>query len=425
MHKDTLIILGAGMLQVPVIKEAKRLGYQVLATDRNPKAVAFPLADIRVLASTRDVAETVAAAKEWAKKERIVGVLACAIDVEVTQAAVAKALGLPSVSEEAAYACNNKVRMRELFAKAGIPGPRFRHVHSVAEAEDFIREVGLPIIVKAIDNSGSRGARKIATKTEHALLSQAIEEAKENSTTKTALLEEFLVGEEQSVETIVDQNGKIHRCNIVDRPFVRDPFPIELGHINPTHLSPEEQEAIYTMVERGTRALGITIGAAKADTILTKRGPIILEMTARLSGGFHSGYTSPLAYGTNDSKAVIDLAVGKPLDPRDVTPKFHHTAISLSLFPKPGRVTRIRGIEETKAIPGVAEVILLVKEGDVIEPYENCVDRVCYVIVSADDRQEAFTTIRRALSTLQIEMEPTGAVDRDAVGIKIPREIFV
>lgn len=422
--QDTLIVLGAGMLQVPVITEAKRLGYRVAATDRNPEAIAFPLADIKLVVSTKDISASVEAARELAQREHVVGVLACAIDVEVTQAAMTHAFGLPGVSREAAYVCNNKVKMRERFEQAGIPGPRYRHVMSVADIRAFIDEVGLPVIIKAIDNSGSRGARKIATPGDLAVLDQALAEAQENSTDRTALVEEFLVGEEQSVETIVD-DGTIYRCNIVDRPFVRDPFLIELGHINPTHLSPAEQEALYAMVERGTRALGITIGAAKADTIWTKRGPLIIEMTARLSGGFHSSYTSPLAYGTNDIKAVIDLAVGKHVDPVDVTPKVHRTAVCQSVFPKPGRVVAIRGLEETEALPGVAKVVMLVKEGDVIEPYENCVRRVCYMIASADERAEAFATIKRALSTLQIVTESAGEDDRKAAGISIPDSIFV
>lgn len=425
MKQEAIIILGAGMMQVPVIKEAKRLEYRVIATDNNPDAVAFPLADAKLLVSTKDIDANVSAAKDIAKKENVVGVLACAIDVEVTQASVAEALGLPSVSLVGALNCNNKVRMREIFEREGIPGPRYRQVKTVAEATAFIREIGFPVIVKAIDNSASRGTRKIANEADLQVLPQALHDAMENSTTRTALVEEFVVGEEQSVETIVDENGNIHRCNIVDRPFVREPFLIELGHISPTKVSAQDQEALYKMVERGTRALGINLGAAKADTIMTKRGPIILEMTARLSGGFHSGYTSPLAYGTNDIKAVIDLAVGKKLDPVDVTPKFHRTAINQSVFPKPGRVTKIRGLEETKNIPGVAEVLLLVKKGDIIAPYESNVNRVCYIIVSADERKECFEILRKAMKTLMIETEPTGDIDRDAPGIPIPDSIFV
>lgn len=408
---QAIIIVGAGLLQVPAIQIAKEMGLKVIATDRNPQAPGFAYADFPVILDIRDVSGHIETAKEYSRKLSIAAVFTEGADVEVTVAATARALGLPGVSPEAAYACNNKVRMREIFQEHGIPGPRFREVRDLAEAEEAVRAIGLPVMIKAVDNCGSRGAKKVERREE---LPRALENAKCFSSTGTALLEEYLRGPEQSVETLV-YRGVHYHLNIVDRPFGFDPYPIELGHINPTDLPFPVQDQMFDLVERGAKALGIDFGAAKGDMMLTDRGPIILEMTARLSGGFDCQYTSPLAHGVNYIKAAIDIALGKELDLDNITPKFYRTAVSLSPFPPPGHIVGIYGVEEARRIRGVRHIIFRMSEGDVIPPYTSCVDRVCFVIAVGETRQEAWESAQRALEVIRIDTEPIPeSRDRDA-----------
>ena len=228
--------------------------------------------------------------------------------------------------------CNDKVAFRRRYTEAGLPGPRFGTASDGAQARALVEEIGLPVIVKPRDNSGSRGTVRVDAADD---LAAAVAEAARFSSDGVALIEQFLTGPEQSVETIV-ADGRHWRCNIVDRPFAYAPFAIEIGHDNPTMLSADQQEQLYALTERAARAVGIELGAAKADTMWTSEGPVILEMTARLSGGFHCQYTSPLAYGTNDIKAAMDLALGRTLDPDDLTPRWQRHALCRALFPSPG-----------------------------------------------------------------------------------------
>ena len=403
---STVLIVGAGLLQVPAIEIAQRLGYRVTVTDRDPQAAAFAIADDHVVLDTKDVDGHVRLARELAASGELAAVFTEGADVEVTVAEAARAAGLPGVDPRAARIVNDKAAFRRCCADAGLPGPRFREVESAAEARAAVRDVvGLPAIVKALDNSGSRGATKVVTQD---AVDDAFEEALRWSGTGTVLVEECLSGPEQSVETIV-ADGVHHRCNIVDRPFAFDPYPIEIGHDNPTVLGAAEQEEIYALVEASARAAGIDMGAAKADTMWTARGPVVLEMTARLSGGFHCQYTSPLAFGTNDIKAALDLALGRPLDLADVTPRWQRVAICRSLFPAPGRIASVGGVEEALAIPGVEHVLFRMEVGDTIPEYRTCVDRPGFVITCADAREEAHAALDAALATIAIETEPAPA----------------
>lgn len=406
--EQTVLLVGAGLLQVPAIDVIHELGLRVCATDRDLAAAAFALCDETVVMDTKDVAGHVELARRLAARGDLAAVFTEGADVEVTVAQAAAAAGLPGCATRAAAICADKAQFRRVCAAAGLPGPRFREVDNLADARRALREVGLPAIAKPPDNSASRGATKLATEGE---LEDAFAEALRWSGSGSALIEECLSGPEQSVETIVDQDGRQWRCNVVDRPFASHPYPIELGHDNPTVLDEAQQDALYELVERSTRAVGIDLGAAKADTMWTARGPVVLEMTARLSGGFHAQYTSPLAYGTNDIKACLDLALGRSLDPLDVTPRWSRHAICRALFPEPGLISAIDGVDEALALDGVEHVIFRMDVGEEIRPYRNCADRAGFVITCADTRAAALAAADAAQQAIQVATAPGAAVD--------------
>jgi biotin carboxylase len=392
----TILIVGGGLLQVAA----------VAITDRDSGAVCVALADEAYTLDTKDVAGHVALAERLKARGDLVAVFTEGADVEVTVAEAAAAAGLPGVDPAAARTVNDKMAFRRRCAEAGLPGPRFGEARTAAEARAVAAEIGLPLIVKPRDSSGSRGTVKVESVD---LLDAAVADAARFSSDGVALLEQLLTGPEQSVDTLVGADGTHWRCNIVDRPFVGGRYAIEIGHDNPTTLDAARQDELYALVERTARAVGIDVGAAKADTMWTADGPVVLEMTARLSGGFHCQYTSPLAYGTNDVKAAMDLALGRPLDPADVTPRWHRHALCRSLFPAPGRIVSVAGVERALAIDGVAHVLSRMGPGDVIEPYRTCVDRPCFVIAVGDTRDDALAAMAAAERTIVIETEAVPA----------------
>ncbi len=402
--KRSVMIVGAGVMQVPAIQEAKKLGLCVIASDKNPNAPGLALADVPLVLDIKDAAGHAAWAKANKEKLGIKGAFAGA-DVAITVAAIAEAAGLPGIPPEVARRSNNKWLMKQRWLKDGIATPYAEEVRTVAEARSALRKTGLPAMIKAIDNAASRGTRRIDAESE---LEDALEDAKRHSTTGTALVEEFVEGVEQSVEYVAD--GKTHhRFGVVDRHFEFEPFPIEVGHTNPSQLSVAECEKLYRLVRDAAVSLGINWGPYKADTILTKKGPMILELPARLSGGFHSQYTTPLATGMNPIRAALRLAVGEPFEAEDARVKSARVAHCAAIFPPPGRVERIDGLEEAKHLPGVEHIFLLVSPGETIPPYRNCANRVCYAIVSGEDAAQALARFHELNETLKIVTLPAAA----------------
>jgi len=404
MSHDAILIVCGGLLQVPAVEIAHGLGLTVVMTDANPRAAAMAMADVPVTLDIYDADGHCRLVDDLERRYRLLGVFAEGADVEVTVAAAAAHAGLPGIPVEAALNTKNKVRTRQALDRAGIPNPAWAEVRALDEARRAAERIGFPLMAKAVDNSASRGTSRVDNVQG---LAAVIEAAKAVSTTGTALLEGCFVGDEQSVETLWDGRGRVHRLNIVDRPFDRSKgYAIELGHVNPTSLGPAEQDALFALTERAAIATGVQFGAFKADTIWTANGPRIIEVTARLSGGFDCQYTTPLSSGRSFIRAAMCLSIGREIDPADLAHRWRRHAAAWVAFPSPGRIVGISSVDDVKKLPGVAEVILRVGEGDVIQPYRDCGARPAFVIAVGDTREQAIARAQAGASALQIETVP-------------------
>jgi biotin carboxylase len=405
--RDAVLIVCGGLLQVPAVDAAHDLGLAVIMTDLNPNAAAMSLADEAVAIDIYDVEAHKRLVDDLRSRWNLVGVFAEGADVEVTVAEAAAHAGLPGISPEAARNTKNKVRSRERLQAAGIPNPAFREVTSASDAVRAADDIGFPLVVKALDNSASRGTTVVEGRDQ---LPAAFELAVAASTTRTALLEGLMRGTEHSCEILLTRGGATRRLNIVDRPFdYSGGFAFELGHVNPSRLSREVQDQIFALTERAAAAVGVDWGAFKADIMVTADGPRIIEVTARLSGGFDCQYTTPLATGRNFIRAAMRLAVGRAIDEGDLTPSRHRYAAAWVSQPEPGRVARIGDMAPVLALPGVEHVFLRVAEGEAILPYRDCGARPAFVIATGDSWDEAAGNASAAARELPIVTVPERA----------------
>lgn len=404
--KGVVWVIGGGQLQIPLIDEIHKLGYSALVTDRNPECVCKDAADHFYPVDIFDISASVDLLfKLLSDGMRLKAVIAAGIDANVTAAILARLAGLPGVDPHVAAVLHNKAMFRRFLTENNLPCPRWVEVRNEKELLKAVKHVGFPLIIKNIDNSASRGTQKFFKRPEDiGVLLSAMEKARGASSTKSALVEELLVGLEQTVETIFDANGKFRPCFITDRMFDQNNrFAVEIGLRQPTALSEKMQKNLYGLVKKTADKLGLTIGAAKGDTIYTSRGPMLLEMTSRLSGGFDCQYLVPSATGKNILRAAILTALGKPFPEDLVTDRLRRVGLTGSPWPKPGKIVSISGIEKARKIPGVEYIFMRYNLGEVITPYVDGARRSGFVIVTGRNEKEARETLNRALETIKIE----------------------
>ncbi len=415
--KKTIMVIGGGLLQVPVIQCAKNMGYQVIVTDYNANAMGLKDADIPIVMSTRDIEGSVRVAKQQNEITPISGVLTVGTDASMTVAAVANALHLPGIKFEDAEAATNKIKMRMRFKEFDIPSPNFLPVWNLTDAKKAAKILNFPVVLKPSDNMGARGVMRIDNNNQ---LSDAFKFAKDASPSGELIIEEFMQGPELSIDAIIF-DGEITITGIADRIIEYPPYFVETGHTMPSQLSKKIQNQAIEIMENGIRALGITTGAAKGDIKITKDGPMIGELAARLSGGFMSAYTYPHSSGVDLMKAMIEVATGE--EPGNLEPVKNQVCIERAIIPEPGILKKIHGLDQALKIPGVNEIFLNIETGDSIKVPKSNVEKSGNIIITADTLKAAETIFIKCMNTLQFEIDKTPELSMDLIKQKA-REKF-
>ena len=414
-----MLIIGGGVFQVPAIKTAKSMGLKVVVTDYNPEAEGMLLADYPIEVSTRNINLTVNTAKQFHRTCPLDGVMTVGTDASQTVAAVADALNLPGIPFEVAERATDKIKMRQVLKEKGVPVPDFRPIWTLEECQQAIQDMPLPLVIKPCDNMGARGVRKIERLDD---LISAFREAKEASISGKLILEEFMEGPELSLDALVFE-GSIHITGVADRIIERAPYFVEIGHTLPSALPEKQQSRAVAVFKQAIFALGIDIGAAKGDIKITPEGPKIVEIAARLSGGWMSAYTYPLSTGVNLYKAAIQIALGET--PTDLKPKTSLVSAERSLLPPPGKILSIQGVEEARKIKGVKEIILMKEAGDMAEEPRSNLGKVGYVITVGKTREEAIRINDLAREILKIEIGASNDLTWDIIRNNARKKFYI
>ena len=405
-----VVVVGAGALQVPCVEAAHSLGLKAIVTDRNAAAPAVALADDFYAIDTydhRDHRDLV----RWLidKKHRnIVGCFTAGADVAPTVAACAEEAKTPGIPFDVAQRTHNKLLVRHALTDEAITleQPEYGSLYQeewVEWGEDGIEQftgVHYPMVIKPVEQCASRGLTLIHDQSE---LQSALEKCWKYG--EPALIEEGLAGSEHSAEIILDSQGQIIFFNVIDRVFrYNGGIALELGHINPSRLTTEQKISIRKLLCASAKALGVGWGPWKCDLMWTADGPKILEVTARLSGGWDSAATTPLSTGRNPIRVVCCLACNLPIIPEDLEGDKARYSACAAAFPKPGRVTKI-DIAKIKDLqrwmPQCEQIHVGIKQGDVIEIYEHNAQRRAFAITASSSYEEAWTLAEQAALVIE------------------------
>ncbi len=395
----TLLIVGGGLLQIPIIETAKSMGLVVVVGDMNPDSPGFKIADKKILMSTKDIEGMVREAKKFVQVDPIHAVITAGTDASMTVAAVANALGLLGLRYVDAEACSNKVKMRKRLKEHNVPIPNFAEVWSIADARDALSYLKFPLVMKPSDNMGARGVIKVNNLEE---LHQAFKHSKKFSPTGEMILEEYMKGPELSVDAI-SYFGKIKMTGIADRIIEREPFFIETGHTMPSQLSKKILDEVEDVMKQGMKALGINLGVGKGDIKVTDTGVKVGEIAARLSGGFMSAYTYPYSTGVNLNKAAIQIAFGD--EPEELIETKNLVSIERAIIASPGKIVSITGVDEASEIDSVNHVFMGSKVGDIINEPTNNIEKSGHVIITSESLEKAEKIFEEVKKTIIIESD--------------------
>lgn len=397
MNRHKLLVIGAGLLQYPVIEKANDCGIYTIAVDNNPQAVGLKIASKGVVCDITDKEKML----EIARENEVAGVIHPCSEVAMNVLGyINDKLGLSGIGEDTAFTATNKAAMRAAFYAGGAPSPSSFCSTTFEECYAHFLKMDSDAILKPSRNSGSRGITKISCGTDSDTFEKAFYRAFDNSRDNSVLIEQFVNGQEYSVEAIIFQEN-IHILAITKKTTTEAPYFVELGHQQPGAENNDIYQLLADAAIKGIKALSLNNCAAHAEIKVENGVAYIMEIGGRLGGDFITTKLTPLSTGIDMVKASIYVALG--LCP-DLTPIHAPQAAAIRyITPTPGILKRWNWGGD-KALPGVVEREFYTNIGDNINVVKSSSDRSGHVIAIAETPEKAFEIAGREIANMRIEL---------------------
>lgn len=405
---SNILVLGGNEEAFDGIQHIKDLGDKVILCDGNPKAMARTIADDFICANIYDEKEVVENVSKAVSNKDINGVMTIATDSSRSVAAIADKLGLYSYTIETADLSTNKFKMKQAFAKHGLPIPKFKKITSIDELTESLQE-DKEYVLKPIDSRGARGVIRINKDSD---LTFAFDFSIKYSKAKELILEEWLEGHQLSTESVI-WDDSYALCGVADRNYSNldriYPYVVEDGGETPSRFSPQINDNLNDLLYKAANAIGLKRGTIKGDIVLTHKGLYIIEVAVRLSGGYFSTITIPQVYGNDLIKAALDISLG-------IRPEFNklslnplHYQANRFLFLKPGKIKKIDIDLSNFKKNLIKKYVLYVNKGDSVNKITKHTERAGMVLCIGDSptavKEECIAIINAVEQGIEIELD--------------------
>jgi formate-dependent phosphoribosylglycinamide formyltransferase (GAR transformylase) len=210
--------------------------------------------------------------------------LEATVEAHVMPAArVREACGIPGTSTRTAFLCRDKPAMKDALRAAGVPTARSAGVRSRDELWTFVREVGLPVILKPRDAAGAAGAHRITSpeELERAAAASGLDRG------APAAAEEFVEGHEGFFDTltiggqVVQEFITHYYPNVLEAMRARWISPV---FITTNRLDAPGYRELKDLGRRVVRELGIGTSATHMEWFFGPKGLKVSEIGARPPG---------------------------------------------------------------------------------------------------------------------------------------------
>lgn len=295
------MILGGSKLQLDLIFEAKKMYFTVHLLDGNQNCLGKKYADEFYPIDFSNKDEVLKLALEIKPS----AILTIATEAgNITSCYVSEKLGLNANSYETSILTTNKIKMKNHIKNKKELFCDYEIVDKLANSQwnEF------PCIVKPIDSSAGRGVSFVSNNDE---LKNAIEIAKEFSSTNEVLIEKYIQGRQYSIESISSKNLH-HVVSIVEEFITEPPIIIETQQLVPARISNEKEKRIEKFAIKVLDLFNIKYGASHIEIREDLEGKLYLIEIASRMGGWRSELIR-LSSGINFCQLLINSVLDKDI----------------------------------------------------------------------------------------------------------------
>jgi len=382
MSQKRILFLGATAQQMPPIQYALEQGHYVITCDYLPENPGHKLAHEWHNVSTTDKEAVLA----LSQKLKIDGIVAYASDPAApTQAYVAEKMGLVGNPYESVLILARKDLFRAFLAKHDFLVPKSSSFYELEPALEWLKEIGLPAIVKPVDSSGSKGVTKI-TETEQ--FKEAFEYALQFSREKLIVVEEFFVRDGYQVDgdgfmvdgaIIIAEGGNQHNDHAC-HSFV------PAGISFPSIVNDSKKEIAKNTIEHCLQLMGFKNGAINFEYQFDIDGNVFLIEIGPRNGGNLIPEVIKHSTGVDLIKYTVDSALGMDCSDLSMQPaKGFYSSYMLHAL-EDGKVKEIWYSDEIKK--NIIQETIYIKPGDEAHKFNGSHHTLGTMIMKFETQEE-------------------------------------
>lgn len=366
---DSILIFGGGALQISIIERAQALGLNAIVIDPDPNAIGKDKANFFFTIAANDYEQT----KKIAIEFKVKGLVTSATDNPILMMCrIADELNLTFPSYKSCDTLLDKGKFKVFLSENEISHAKGNVYNDISNVEPA--EISFPVIVKPARNSGSRGVLKC---NEPKQLFETIKETLSFCKDGRFIIEEYILGEEVSVEAIVT-NHVVQIIQITDKIITPPPYNVELGHSQPSKFE-NLLVLIQSILQKIINKTGLNNCAIHPEFKIHNNNITLIEIGPRLGGDFITSYLVPLSTGINIEDAVIKIAMGMP-NHFDFIRKA--SLISYLNFPAGSEIINLISEDDLKKeYPELVEYKMALTVRERVKPITNSLNRYGFFIL--------------------------------------------
>lgn len=341
------MVLGAGALQVPLINKVIEKGYNPVVVSLNREEPGMRMVEDTIVADF--VEEELIL--QYARRYEIVGIVTDQTDLPVrTVAYVSEKMNLPGIGYKTACLFTDKFKMREKCREIGVKTLEYELANSLESAKSFFKNIGKDIIIKPLNNQGSKGVYKVSSLAE---LENKFYQAEQFSRGESLLMEEYVKGEDELVIEGVALDGWSENLVCGDTHYFNLPDVFSARQrIFPSVKKHAIVEQALDLNKRIISGFGLTRGLTHGEYIISDGQVYLIEIAARGGGVYISSDIIPLMTGFDTTSFIVDIATNQVVR----RPSIHNTGkvvCYVAFFLPEGVVKSFTGVTEIIAQPFV------------------------------------------------------------------------
>jgi len=372
---------------------ANRLGIDLtLATDRC-HVLDDPWGDHAIAVKFDRVEESV----ETLREQRFDAVAAVGDRPAVLAAEAAAVLGLRFHPPAAARACHDKYSARCSYQAAGLSVPPFFQCALDEDPGVVAARAPYPCVLKPLGLSASRGVIRANTESEFIDAFHRIHKMGESR----VHVEGYIEGREFALEGLVT-GGQFQALALFDKPDpLEGPFFEETIYVTPSREPAGVQQVLVYAAARAVGALGLYHGPAHIELRYNREGAWILEVAARPIGGLCARalrFRPAVPFEELILRHAFgeDVAGARLADPA--------SGVMMIPIPKGGIYESVEGVERARAVPGIDDVMITAKEGQLLLPLPEGSSYLGFLFARGDSPAKVESALRGAHAELRFHI---------------------